>query len=127
MKEEDFIRRKCGNRDPFKVPEGYFEQFTARLMEQLPEKDSPGSMQPRRYGRQLRLTFIRYAVAAAVVCGIIAFDTLRLTNRHSNAEGNAVATYTPDPADTDDAYIEDALDYAMVSNNEIALYLTEAY
>ena len=32
MKEEDFIRKKYGSGNPFKVPEGYFEQFTSELM-----------------------------------------------------------------------------------------------
>lgn len=127
MKEEDFIRRKCGNRDPFKAPEGYFGQFTARLMEQLPEKDSGCAMQPHRTRRLLRLTFIRYAAAAAV-CGAIAFGTSRLAIRHNSMERNVTGTtYAAAPTGTDDVYIEDALDYAMVSNNEIALYLTEAY
>ena len=39
MKEEDFIRKKYGSGNPFKVPEGYFEQFTSELMSKLPEKE----------------------------------------------------------------------------------------
>lgn len=39
MKEEQEIIRKCGKENPFKVPEGYFEDFTRNLMAQLPEKE----------------------------------------------------------------------------------------
>lgn len=39
MKEEQEIIRKCGKENPFKVPEGYFEDFARNLMAQLPEKE----------------------------------------------------------------------------------------
>ncbi len=38
MKEEDGLLKKVGVRNPFEVPEGYFENFTSDLMRQLPEK-----------------------------------------------------------------------------------------
>ena len=46
MKEEQEIIRKCGKGTPFKVPEGYFEDFTRNLMAQLPEKGSLEEEQP---------------------------------------------------------------------------------
>ena len=39
MKEEEFIRKKYGSGNTFKVPEGYFELFTSELMSKLPEKE----------------------------------------------------------------------------------------
>ena len=35
MKEEDELLRKCGTKNPFTVPEGYFENFSKELMEKL--------------------------------------------------------------------------------------------
>ena len=35
--EEKYIREKAGRENPFRVPEGYFEQLTERVMSQLPE------------------------------------------------------------------------------------------
>ncbi len=40
MKEEQDILRKVGTRNPFQVPEGYFESFTQELMSKLPEKEA---------------------------------------------------------------------------------------
>ena len=40
MKEENNILRKVGTESPFKVPEGYFENFAEELMNRLPEKDT---------------------------------------------------------------------------------------
>ena len=41
MKEEDELLRKCGTKNPFTVPEGYFENFSKELMEKLPESPFP--------------------------------------------------------------------------------------
>lgn len=35
---EDDLKLKCGKTNPFKVPEGYFEDFERKLMERLPEQ-----------------------------------------------------------------------------------------
>lgn len=40
MEEEKNILKKIGTKNPFKVPENYFENFTQELMSKLPEKDS---------------------------------------------------------------------------------------
>ena len=39
MEEEKRILRKIGTKNPFTVPEGYFESFPQELMEKLPEKE----------------------------------------------------------------------------------------
>ena len=38
MNEEEYLNSKLGKKNPFTVPEGYFEQLTAQVMEKLPEK-----------------------------------------------------------------------------------------
>ena len=40
MKEEQDILKKVGTKNPFRVPEGYFESFTQELMSKLPEKEA---------------------------------------------------------------------------------------
>ena len=37
-KEETDLIHRCGKRNAFKVPEGYFEDFAGQLMDKLPEK-----------------------------------------------------------------------------------------
>ena len=41
MKEEDLLIHKVGKSNPFTVPEGYFEDLTNRVMDNLPEKPIP--------------------------------------------------------------------------------------
>lgn len=39
MKEENNLLRKVGSKNPFRVPDGYFEEFAQDLMSKLPEKE----------------------------------------------------------------------------------------
>ena len=39
MGKEDNILRKVGTKNPFQVPDQYFEDFTQELMSKLPEKE----------------------------------------------------------------------------------------
>lgn len=41
MKQKQEILDKIGGKTGYKVPDGYFEQFTARITEQLPERELP--------------------------------------------------------------------------------------
>ena len=58
MNEEKYIEEQVGRRNPFTVPEGYFDTFADQLMASLPER------QPRT--KYVWLRPLRYA--AAVVC-----------------------------------------------------------
>ncbi len=40
MKDEEFLKQKLGQKNPFKAPEGYFEGLTQRLVDTLPEVPS---------------------------------------------------------------------------------------
>ena len=39
MKEEQELITRCGKENPFRTPQGYFEQFHKQLMENLPEME----------------------------------------------------------------------------------------
>ena len=45
MKEEDELLKKCGTKNPFMVPEGYFDNFSKELMNKLPEKEQTSAPQ----------------------------------------------------------------------------------
>ena len=120
MKEEDFIRKKYGSGNPFKVPEGYFEQFTSELMSKLPEKEmKPVLSMPSR--QRTRMRTVWYAVCGAMFLGTYYLQSVI----HPHGE-SPVAQYG-ETIETEDIYMDDVLDYAMVSNHEITLYLTDVY
>lgn len=69
MKEEDFIRKKYGSGNPFKVPEEYFEQFTSELMSKLPEKEmKPVLSMPSR--RRTRIRTLWYSGRRPMRCHV---------------------------------------------------------
>ncbi|MCF0198271.1 MAG: hypothetical protein HUK02_02965 [Bacteroidaceae bacterium] len=105
MKEEDILTQRA-KENPFRTPEGYFEQFDQRLMERLP--------------RKRRTSWLRRAMpyAAAVVLVAGAAGTLYW-------QANRQQTLAEAEAQTE--YMNEMLDYSLVDNMEIAEYLTEAY
>ena len=36
--EEKYLKERVGQENPFRTPEGYFDQFTANIMAQLPDR-----------------------------------------------------------------------------------------
>ncbi|MBO7247850.1 MAG: hypothetical protein J6V02_05850 [Bacteroidaceae bacterium] len=63
MKNEDNILSRCGNRVPFTVPEGYFENLTENIMAALPEQ-TVQKEQPRIITPWARIRPYMYAAAA---------------------------------------------------------------
>lgn len=54
------------NKNPFKVPENYFENFNSSIMEKLPEKESKKAKIVPLWKKVLPWT-----AAAAIFCGVI--------------------------------------------------------
>ncbi len=131
MRKECIIREKCGKKNPFQVPEGYFDNFTKQLMNALPET-APAPATPAQKPLIRRIGFHTLCAAASVCALAILGTTLYLhpTNTDGQADSSIAIELTTDNADfiyLSEEYIDDALDYAMVDNQEIAYYLTEAY
>ena len=38
-REENILKERFGKENPFKVPDGYFDHLTERIMENLPEQE----------------------------------------------------------------------------------------
>ena len=67
MGKEDYILRKAGTGNPFRVPEHYFDNFTEELMGKLPEKEPlPFSAEPTLWERVKPWIYM-----AAMFCGIM--------------------------------------------------------
>lgn len=117
MNEEEYLRSRMGTKNPFTVPEGYFEQLTAQVMDRLPEK------KPAKVAVMKRLRPWLYA-AACVCVGVfvaaVAFnqqtDDLQGQQQMANINQESVNYYS-------DSYIDEAADYAMIDSQEIYSYL----
>ena len=124
LNEETYIDEKFGKKNPFTVPDGYFEQLTARVMSRLPETDSataveipiatePAQQRPALI-RRLRPWLVAACIAGAIVCTTVYLRPGINTSQTTDELSDAIYT---------DSYIDDAADYAMVDNQEIYAYL----
>lgn len=67
MKEENKILTKVGTRNPFKVPDGYFTDFTQELMDKLPEKETQPAVQEVTLWERVK----PWVYMTAMFCGIM--------------------------------------------------------
>ena len=111
MNEELYIKNRLGDRNPFRVPEGYFDSLTAEVMEKLPEE-------PRK-GILVRLRPWMYAAA----CLVAVLFTATLYLMYPEAPGQMATAETT----TTDTYVEDVADYVMADNNDIYACLAGDY
>lgn len=114
--EEDYIRQQAGKKDPFKVPEGYFDHLTENIMSRLPEQsDQPVEEHP---GFAARIKPWLYMAAMFVAILL----PLRYVMEHTT---DPSAT---EPVQSTNEYVEMAiLDHAVMDDYTLYQYLTEDY
>lgn len=118
MKEEDSLLKKVGKENPFKVPERYFENLTAEVINALPEKKpAPETEQPTTWTRMRPLLYM-------VAMFIGAFLIIRVGSWTRKADTNMA-----EAGDTElvtDEYIDVALDRSMMDDYSLYVYLSDA-
>jgi hypothetical protein len=119
MYEEEYLNGKLGKKNPFTVPEGYFEQLAQQVMEKLPEKEK--TQKKPALIMQLR----PWLYAAACLCIGVFTAAVVFSNKTDNTqELKKMATLEQENINYySDSYVEEEADYAMVDNQEIYAYL----
>ena len=125
MKQFDINNQS--KRNPFTVPDGYFENLTARVMANIPEVEAEEkvgknnakivSMEPRKSSR----TWMGWSIAAAA-CIAVAALFITIPNK-TNDVGVKQMAQTETSNSYDSEYQEEMLEYAMVDNTDIYNYL----
>ena len=105
--EELYIIEKMGRKNPFKVPEGYFDSFADNFMKQLPEET------PTRNAILVKMRPLIYAVAACFLIAVICVSI------YNTSIGEQPVMAQSSDVDSNESYFEEAADYAMVDNHEI--------
>jgi len=108
MNDEQYLRGRIGTKNPFRVPEGYFEGFTDQLMERLPER------QPSPVAKPALLYRLHPWLYAAVFL-LVAVMSVTLYMHHADNQEQQLAQ----DATSADSYFEEATDYAMLDNYDI--------
>lgn len=112
MRQEDKLKEKVGTELPYTVPEGYFESFKSRLMENLP--DYPEKPVQKRLTTWQRLK--PYVYLAAMFAGI--WCMMQIFHRVSNPD-------TPTEAIAYANVDSDSYDYFLDENSGADLQLQD--
>jgi hypothetical protein len=118
MNEEEYLKSKVGNRNPFTVPEGYFEQLAQQVMDRIPAVTQELKPAPKKtVFKQLR----PWLYAAACVCvGVFTAGVLFNSQNDNSKELEQMATLEQENINYySDNYIDEEADYAMFDNQEI--------
>lgn len=115
--EEKYLEEKYGKKQPFKVPNGYFDSFAENLMDKLPEQQpvmTPHISMWRKW-RKLRLTVAVAASVCAVMFSVMTFMHNTKPTHSPLASNHTTKTVTNDSYNTLDV----AADYTMLDNDDI--------
>lgn len=128
-------------KSPFKVPENYFEDFTAQMVSRLPEAtgddadttkarpvimvtttdtDRTAAAAPQAQPAARVSLFDRvkpYLYLAATICGLaFGVHVIGYQQQLASQKTPAVATLTPEQAD---AYVDNVYDYVMMDDHDV--------
>lgn len=117
-REERYLERTFGRENHFKVPDGYFDTLTDRLMSKLPEHEvKVVRLQPSF--RQRKRTAI---LAAASLLAAMFSLGVYLHTEDSEPHTQAVAATLQS---ADDSNLDVIADYAMMDNVAIYAYVSD--
>ena len=117
-KYEQELFKKFGKNRPFTVPDGYFEDFSARLMNSLSDSNDTKRVLTFRSKKFVRL--FRYA---AVACFVVVFSVLGI-NSFLTAE-NSIEASVAEQHYNGDKLFDQIADYAMMDNEDYYATLSD--
>lgn len=122
MKEENDLLKRVGKENPFKVPEGYFDNFTTQLMDKLPEKPDAIEVQPVTKWMKFR----PYVYMAAMFIGAV----LMVKAIHFiESEKVSSAQQAKTKAKTElaqDKYIDETVEASRLDGYQLYTFLSDA-
>lgn len=122
MKEDTELKKKIGKENPFKVPEGYFENIVPEIMKQLPEAEAQESVEITMWERVKPWVYM-----VAMFCGLMFVLRVMMMDKLVNKEMNTDnVSMTDSVQGIPDEYIDPILDQAMMDDYTLYMYLTDA-
>ncbi len=116
MKVEENILKKIGTENPFRVPEGYFENLTSEVMNRLPEKEKSADVQkePTMWERvRPWLYMAAMFVGAALIIRVASSDRTPSLEQLS------------DETESEIEYINMAVENSMLDDYSLYMYLAD--
>lgn len=122
-KDEQILQEHFGKKNPFKVPEGYFDSFPEKLMEQLPEKQVRKAKVVRMNRFDIRL-WRAISVAAVTICAVVIGATYYLGNVNGT-NSSSVAVDQPMISQSSSDDFDEMADYMMADNADFYAYVAD--
>lgn len=124
MKEEEYIRNRAGSRNPFCVPDGYFEGFASQMIDKLPVREP--HVIPLRRSRHMILRPLLYA-AACICVAVFCLTAYIMAGTSSAATDDNVMASSQYQNVSLSTYEDDVVDCAMMDNADIYAYLSSEH
>ena len=122
MKEDTELKKKIGKENPFKVPEGYFENIVPEIMKRLPEAEAQESVEITMWERVKPWVYM-----VAMFCGLMFGLRVMMMDKPVNKEINTDNVSMADSLEgIPDEYIDPILDQTMMDDYTLYMYLTDA-
>lgn len=122
MKEDTELKNRLGKENPFKVPEGYFENVIPEIMKQLPEIEEQGQDEVTLWERVKPWVYM-----VAMFCGLMFGVRVMMMDNSVQTDNNIASVSMNDTLQNiPDEYIEPILDQAMMDDYTLYMYLTDA-
>lgn len=125
-REENILKERFGKENPFKVPEGYFDHLTERIMENLPEQEIRVIDIRSRQTLWQKLPLRKIAAAVAVVALLGGGSFWALQHEGDSKMVAHAKQHEQKAVSSEDAAFNEMADYAMIDNETIyASLMTE--
>ena len=118
MKEEDKLQKMIGTENPFRVPEGYFENLTSEVMNKLPEKEKVTIVHNESTTWQKVRPWL-YMTAMFIGAALI----IRVASTDHKPAVDRVAV---EESETEMEYINMAVDNSMLDDYSLYVYLADS-
>lgn len=118
-REENILKERFGKENLFKVPEGYFDHLTERIMENLPEQEVRVIDIRSRQTLWQKLPLRKIAAAVAVVALLGGGSFWALQHEGDSKMVAHAKQHEQKAVSSEDAAFNEMADYAMIDNETI--------
>lgn len=119
----NILDRPYVSKGEFKVPEGYFENLSQRIMDNIPEETATSRKTASRMSISMP-TRLKYAIAACLT-GLVVIGGAFTFNANHNTQTTATAEPVASQEAITDEYAQECMEYAMVDEGDMYSFISE--
>ena len=125
IKEEQILMEKFGRKTSFRVPEGYFDTVTSRVMGSIPESSGTHvsvTSGVQQSGGKKSLSFrlvVRRAAAAVALVAVLTGIMVGIVHYKDRTQEAMSLSAQTEASHADYCMFDEAVDYAMIDNQDI--------